>query len=71
MKESTWLIIYLWETKKNKGRLAMGRARNYELGLYNEFEKLNQKLDKANSTILAMSLTIDSLHLEIKNIKKN
>ena len=36
----------------------MGRRSNYELGIYNEFEKLNKKLDKANSTISTMSLTI-------------
>ena len=48
----------------------MGRARNYESGLYNEFEILNKKLDKANSTIFTMSLTINNLHLEIKKYQE-
>ncbi len=48
----------------------MGRTRNYELGMYNEFEKLNKKLDKANSTILNMSLTINELNFTIKNLQK-
>lgn len=48
----------------------MGRTRNYELGMYNEFEKLNKKLDKANSTILNMSLTINELNSTIKNLQK-
>ena len=48
----------------------MGRKRNYELGLYNEFEKLNQKLDKANNTITTMSLTIYNLQLEVKKYQE-
>ena len=48
----------------------MGKTSNYELGLYNEFEKLNKKLDKANSTIFTMSLTINNLHLEIKKYRE-
>lgn len=48
----------------------MGRTRNYELGLYNEFEKLNEKLDKANNTISNMSLTISELNSTIKNLQK-
>lgn len=48
----------------------MGRTRNYELGMYNELEKLNKKLDKANSTILNMSLTINELNSTIKNLQK-
>ena len=48
----------------------MGRRSNYELGIYNEFEKLNKKLDKANSTISTMSLTIYNNNLQIENLTK-
>ena len=48
----------------------MGRTRNYELGLYNEFEKLNEKLDKANNTISNMSLTIYELNSTVKSLRK-
>lgn len=48
----------------------MGRSRNYQAGLYDEFEKLNKKLDKANSTIFNMSLTINELNETIKALKK-
>ena len=43
----------------------MGRKSNYETGLYSELEKLNKKLDKANTTISTMSLTIYNLNLDI------
>ena len=45
-------------------------ARNYELGLYNEFEILNKKLDKANDTISNMSLTIYNLQLDVKKYQE-
>ena len=48
----------------------MSRTRNYESGLYNEFEKLNKKLDKANNTISHMALTISTQADEIKNLTK-
>lgn len=48
----------------------MGRKTNYETSLYNEFEKLNKKLDKANNTISVMSLTIYNLNLDIKNYQE-
>lgn len=47
----------------------MGRTRNYELGLYNEFEKLNEKLDKANQVITTLSLNNQILLDEIKELK--
>lgn len=37
---------------------------------YKQFEKLNQKLDKANNTILSMSLTISTQADEIKSLTK-
>ena len=48
----------------------MGRARNYESGLYNEFEILNKKLDKANNTISTMSLTIYNLQQDVKKYQE-
>ena len=50
--------------------IEMGRQRNYELGLYNEFEKLNKKLDKANNTISKLSLTIAVQAEELKELNK-
>lgn len=41
--------------------MIMAYSRNYETSLYNEFEKLNKKLDKANNIIFNMSLTISEL----------
>ena len=46
----------------------MGRPRNYESGLYNEFEKLNEKLDKLIKENKSQSLTIYSLNLQIENL---
>ena len=48
----------------------MAYSRNYETSLYNEFEKLNKKLDKANNTIFNMSLTISELKNDNKNLLK-
>ena len=48
----------------------MGRPRNYESGLYNEFEKLNEKLDKLIKENKSQSLTIYSLNLQIENLTK-
>ena len=48
----------------------MGRTRNYESGLYNEFEKLNAKLDKLIKENKNQSLTIYSLNLQIENLTK-
>ena len=50
--------------------IEMGRQRNYELGLYNEFEKLNKKLDKANNTISRLSLTNSVQAEELKELNK-
>lgn len=44
----------------------MGRQRDYQLGLYNEFEKLNIKLDNLSKENKELSLTIYELRLEIK-----
>lgn len=49
----------------------MAGIRNYETGLYRELEKLNEKLDKANSINLNMSLTINELNSTIKNLQKS
>lgn len=46
-------------------------SRNYELGLYNEFEKLNNKIDKLLEENKNQSLTIYSLNLEIKKLNRN
>ena len=43
----------------------MGRQRDYQLGLYNEFEKLNKKLDALLKENKEQSLTIYELKLEI------
>lgn len=48
----------------------MGRPRSYELGLYNEFEKLNEKLDKLIKENKNQSLTIYNLNLQIENLTK-
>lgn len=48
----------------------MAGIRNYETGLYKELEKLNEKLDKAHSINLNMSLTINELNSTIKNLQK-
>lgn len=50
--------------------MKMGRKSNYESSLYNEFEKINQKLDKANNTISSMSLIIYNLNLDIKKYQE-
>lgn len=55
---------------KYKGSENMGRQRDYQSGIYNELEKLNIKLDKANNTISTMSLTIYNLNLDIKKYQK-
>lgn len=44
----------------------MGRQRDYQLGLYSEFEKLNKKLDTLLKENKEQSLTIYELKLEIK-----
>ncbi|MGM9877406.1 MAG: transposase [Bacilli bacterium] len=45
-------------------------ARDYELSMYKEFEKLNNKIDKLLETNKEQSLTIYSLRLEIRNLNK-
>lgn len=45
-------------------------SRNYELGLYNEFEKLNKKIDKLLEENKNQSLIIYSLRLEIKSLNR-
>lgn len=44
--------------------------RNYELGLYKEFELLNEKIDKLLSTNQKQTLTIQNLNLEIEKLNK-
>lgn len=46
----------------------MAGMRNYENSLYNQFEEINKKLDKANNTISNMSLTISTQADEIKKL---
>lgn len=46
-------------------------TRNYELGLYKEFENLNNKIDKLLEENKTQSLTIYSLNLEIKRLNRN
>lgn len=46
----------------------MGRQRNYQAGLYDEFEKLNKKLDNLLKENKEQSLIIYNLNLEIKNL---
>lgn len=48
----------------------MGRISNYEKGFYNEFEKLNEKLDKLMKENKNQSLTIYTLNLQIENLRK-
>lgn len=48
----------------------MGRPRNYESGLYNEFEKLNKKLDKLIIENKEQSLTIYDNNLQIEKLTK-
>lgn len=48
----------------------MPKEGNYQLGLYNEFERLNKKLDKLLKENKEQSLVIYSLNLEIKKLNK-
>ncbi len=48
----------------------MGRISNYEKSFYNEFEKLNEKIDKLVKENKKQSLTIYSLNLQIENLTK-
>ncbi len=48
----------------------MGRQRNYQAGLFEEFEKLNSKLDKLLKENKEQSLTIYNLNLEIEKLNK-
>ncbi len=48
----------------------MGRQRDYQAGLFEEFEKLNSKLDKLLKENKEQSLTIYNLNLEIKKLNK-
>ena len=48
----------------------MGRQRDYQLGLYNEFEKLNKKLDNLIKENKEQSLIIYELKLEIKKYQE-
>ena len=48
----------------------MGRNSNYQANLFNEFEKLNAKLDKLLKENKSQSLTIYNLNLEIKELNK-
>lgn len=49
----------------------MVRQRDYQLGLYNEFEKLNKKLDSFLKENKEQSLIIYELKSEIKKMKRN
>ncbi len=48
----------------------MGRVRDYQAGLFDEFEKLNKKLDKLIKENKEQSLTIYNLNLTIKALNK-
>ena len=48
----------------------MGRQRNYQAGLYDEFEKLNKKLDNLLKENKEQSLTIYNFNLTIKDLNK-
>lgn len=48
----------------------MGRPRDYQAGLFDEFEKLNKKLDKLIKENKEQSLTIYNLNLTIKELNK-
>lgn len=47
----------------------MGRARDYQAGLFDEFEKLNKKLDKLLKENKELSLTIHNLNLTIEKLE--
>ena len=49
----------------------MAKHRDYQAGLFEEFEKLNSKLDKLLKENKEQSLTIYNLNLEIKKLNKN
>ena len=44
--------------------------KGYMSDFYKQFEEVNKKLDKANNTILNMSLTISELNENNKNLLK-
>lgn len=48
----------------------MGIKSNYSLGIFNELEKLNIKLDKLMKENKDLSLTINNLNLEIEKLNK-
>ena len=48
----------------------MPKERDYQLGLFNEFERLNKKLDKLLRENKEQSLVIYSLNLEIKKLNE-
>lgn len=48
----------------------MGRQRDCQSGLFNEFEKLNKKLDKLLKENKEQSLTIYNLNLTINDLNK-
>lgn len=48
----------------------MGRQRDYQVGLFEEFEKLNSKLDKLLKENKEQSLTIYNLNLEVEKLNK-
>ena len=48
----------------------MGRTSNYQANLFDEFEKLNKKLDSLLKENKSQSLTIYNLNLEIEKLNK-
>ena len=48
----------------------MGLHSNYQASLFDEFEKLNKKLDKANQTIATLSMNNQLLLEEVKKLNK-
>lgn len=55
---------------KYKGIEIMGRKRDYQVGLFDEFEKLNIKLNYLIKENKNLSLTIYNLNQEIERLNK-
>lgn len=68
---SILLFVYIYEKiKVIRDSDKVGRHSNYEVGLFNEIEKLNKKLDALLKENKSQTFTIYNLNLEIEKLNK-